>query len=295
MVLFASGRTDVPAFYGAWFYRRYQEGFVDTRNPFYPKLVSRIYFEDVDAILYCSKNPAPFLPYLEKIDIPAIFHVTITAYRKDIEPNVLDKKAVIEAVKKLSTMLGPNRVVVRYDPILLSPTYDVAYHLRAFRSLTQQLKGFVHTVIVSFLDDCKSVRRNAAILNARGFTEEDYRQIGEGFSAMAIEAGMVVQTCYEQRNLFEYGFHVGECLEPGFVYELTGKKFPGQMPRKGGTCHCVKTADIGDYNCCPHGCKYCYANFDERKVNGNRAKHDPLSSLLIGHVEEDDIVKRRYK
>lgn len=293
MVIFASGRTDIPAFYSEWFLNRYQEGYVDSRNPFYPRMVSRIYFSDVDAILFCSKNPTPIVDKLSQIDKPIIFHVTITPYRKDIEPRLYDKKEVIESVKRLSTMLGPKNVAVRYDPIFLSETYDVAYHLKAFKRLVDQLKGYIQTVIVSFLDDCKSVRRNQSILKFRDFTEEDYRQIGEGFSAIAFEAGMVVQTCYEQRNLFEYGFHVGECISVGQVYELTGKKFKAQMPRKGGTCKCVSTADIGDYNCCPHGCKYCYANYDEKNVFENMKKHDPHSSLLIGHLNEDDIIKVR--
>ncbi|MBR1847342.1 MAG: DUF1848 domain-containing protein [Bacilli bacterium] len=293
MILFASGRTDIPAFYSRWFMNRYAEGYVDSRNPFYLRMVSRIYFSDVDAIMFCSKNPTPILDELPKIDKPIVFHVTITPYRKDIEPRLYDKREVLDAVKRLSTMLSPRYVVVRYDPIFLSDVYDVDYHLRAFRKLTQELRGYINTVIVSFIDDCKSVRRNQAILNSRPFEEEDYRRLGEGFSALASEAGMVVQTCYEQRNLFEYGFYNGECFPVSLAYELTGKKFKANMPRKGGACHCVGMADIGDYNCCPHGCKYCYANYDEKNVFENMKKHDPNSSLLIGHVSADDIIKVR--
>ena len=295
MILFASGRTDIPAFYGDWFLRRYEEGYVDTRNPFYPKLVSRIYFKDVDLLFFCSKNPVPLLDKIQRFDRPMIFHVTITPYRKDVEPNVVDKKAVIEAVKRLSEMIGKENVVVRYDPILLSDVYDIDYHLRAFERLTQELKGYIETVIVSFLDECKSVKRNASLLRARIFTEEDYRRIGEGFSSLAAKAGMVVQTCYEERNLFEYGFYPGECLSAAKALSLTGKKYPAQTARKGGGCRCVRMCDIGDYNCCPHGCKYCYANFDESKVRENMMSHDPNSSLLLGHVQDDDIIKVRQK
>lgn len=92
MILNVSGRTDIVAFYTPWFMNRYHEGFVDVRNPFYPKLVSRIYFSDVDAIMFCTKNPIPILPYLEKIDKPKIFHITLTPYLKDIETPVYQIK-----------------------------------------------------------------------------------------------------------------------------------------------------------------------------------------------------------
>ena len=92
MILNVSGRTDIAAFYTPWFMNRYHEGFVDVRNPFYPKLVSRIYFSDVDAIMFCTKNPIPILPYLEKIDKPKIFHITLTPYLKDIELNTISKR-----------------------------------------------------------------------------------------------------------------------------------------------------------------------------------------------------------
>lgn len=293
MILFVSGRTDVCAFYSEWFMNRYRAGFVDTRNPFYPKLVSRIDFRDVDLLFFCSKNPKPILAHLDEIRHPMLFHVTLTPYRKDIEPNLPPKTEVIAAIKELSSRLGKDRVVLRYDPIFLSDAYTVGYHLRAFEKLARELKGFVQTVIVSFLDDCKSVRRNQAILNAREFTEEDYRRIGEGFARIAAENGMTVQTCFEQRNLFEYGFYPGECLSQAKAMELTGKKFPIQSARKGGNCRCVRTCDIGDYNCCPHGCKYCYANFDEKNVRANMSTHDPTSSLLLGHVEEGDEIRPR--
>ena len=102
MILNVSGRTDIVAFYAEWFQNRYKEGFVDVRNPFNKHLVSRIYFEDVDAILFCTKNPIPILKFLKEIKKPIIFQVTITPYKKDIEPNVPNKKEIIAAIKKLS-------------------------------------------------------------------------------------------------------------------------------------------------------------------------------------------------
>ena len=91
MILNVSGRTDIVAFYSKWFMNRYNEGFVDVRNPFNPKLVSRINFTDVDLILFCTKNPIPILKELKNIKHPILFHVTLTPYGRDIEPNVPPK------------------------------------------------------------------------------------------------------------------------------------------------------------------------------------------------------------
>ena len=106
MILNVSGRTDVVAFYCKWFMNRYKEGFVDVRNPFYPKLISRIYFEDVDLIVFCTKNPIPILNCLKEIDKPIIFQVTLTPYKKDVEPNVISKEKIILAIKKLKDLVG---------------------------------------------------------------------------------------------------------------------------------------------------------------------------------------------
>lgn len=101
MILNVSGRCDVVAFFSNWFMSRYKAGYVDVRNPFYKKLVSRIYFDDVDLIVFCTKNPTPILDKIKDIKIPLIFHVTITPYQSDIEKNVCNKSVVIESIKKL--------------------------------------------------------------------------------------------------------------------------------------------------------------------------------------------------
>ena len=293
MILNVSGRTDIVAFYTPWFMNRYKEGYLDVRNPFNSKLVSRINFSNVDLILFCTKNPLPIIDRIKEIDKPIIFHVTLTPYKKDIEPYVIDKRLVIEGIKRLSGILGSDNVVVRYDPIFLSDSYTLMYHIRAFDKMCKLLKGHVKKVVVSFLDDYKNVRYNMRYLRLRAFTEEDYKQIGLNFSRSALENGMSVQTCFEERNLVNYGFTRGECLSLSLAEKITGKKPKKWKARGKKGCNCAEMVDVGVYNTCKHFCKYCYANYDEKMVNDNTLRHDVNSSLLIGRIDIDDVIKPR--
>ena len=130
-------------------------------------------------------------------------------------------------------------------------------------------------------------------LKLKDFTDLDYEKIGKSFYKSAKENGMTVQTCFEERNLTEYGFIKDDCISANLAYKLTGKIYKKWKVRKGNKCSCVAITDIGVYNSCKHFCKYCYANFDEKKVLSNMNKHDPNSSLLIGNLENDDIIKEK--
>lgn len=296
MILNVSGRTDIVAFYSDWFMNRYREGFVDVRNPFNPKLVSRIYFDDVDAIMFCTKNPIPIVDKLKDINKPILFHVTLTSYKNDIEINVINKNDIIEAIKKISQIVGIENIYVRYDPILLSEKYNLEYHIKAFDKMCLLLDGYVKHIIVSFIDDYENVRKNMNVLKYRNLSDEDYKEIGINFSKSASNHGMTVQTCFEERNLVEYGFIKQDCLSKELATRLTGlTKFNKWKARKEGKCECVEMVDIGVYNSCKHFCKYCYANYDETKVNNNFLEHDVNSSLLIGNINKDDIIKIRKK
>lgn len=296
MILNVSGRTDIVAFYSEWFWKRYQEGYVDVRNPFYPKQVSRIYFQDVEGIVFCTKNPIPILEYLPYMTIPYYFHVTLTSYKKEIEPGVPRKRDIIEAVKTISKLIGKERIYVRYDPIFLSDTYTLEYHKTSFERICQLLDGYVSHIIVSFIDDYKNVRKNQNILRMRPFTEADYTFIGQSFSMIANKYGMTVQTCSEEHNLVEYGFIVQDCLTKEMAQALTGRNnFKRWTSRNNKHCNCIEMVDIGVYNTCRHFCKYCYANYDEKLVIENSRKHNSNSSLLIGELDENDVVKERKK
>ena len=295
MILNVSGRTDIVAFYTKWFMNRYKEGFLDVRNPFYPKSVSRIYFKDVDAICFCTKNPIPIIPYLKEINKPIIFHISLTPYKKDIEPNIPPKGTIIEAIKKISNIIGIDNVYVRYDPILINDKYTLTYHIKSFDNMCNLLKGYVKHIIVSFVDEYKNVKNNKDILKNKEFTLEDYKEIGTNFATSAHMYGMTVQTCSEENRLTEYGFIKEECMSGNLAFKITGKTdFKRWTSRNNKNCKCINMVDIGVYNTCRHFCKYCYANFDEKLVNTNYSLHDDNSSLLIGHIKDDDIITIRH-
>lgn len=291
MILNVSGRTDIVAFYTEWFMTRYKEGYVDVRNPFCFRKVSRIYFKDVDAILFCTKNPIPILKYLKDIKKPILFHITLTPYKKDIEPNVPPKGKIIDAIKKISKIIGIDNLYIRYDPILINNKYTINYHIKAFNNMCKLLNGYVKHIIISFIDNYKNVKNNANILNIKELSSNDYKEIGLNFSQIALENGMTVQTCCEDHNLVEYGFIKRDCIDFNLAYKLTRKTNLKKWKER--DCNCVEMVDIGVYNSCKHFCKYCYANYDERQVINNYKCHNPNSSLLIGNLKDDDIIKVR--
>ena len=156
MILNISGRTDIVAFYTDWLMNRLEEGFVDVRNPFNPKMVSRIMMEDVDLLFFCTKNPIPILDKIKDIKQKVYFHITLTPYKKDIEPNLPSKKEIIEAIKKLSKIIGKENIVIRYDPILINDKYNVDYHIKAFDKVCTLLDGYTNKILISFIDDYKN-------------------------------------------------------------------------------------------------------------------------------------------
>lgn len=294
MILTVSGRTDIVAFYTPWFINRLKEGYVDVRNPFNPKLVSRINFDDVDAIMFCTKNPLPILPYLPKIKKPILFHITLTPYLKDIEPNVPSKKIIIDGIKKVSQIVGKEYTYVRYDPVFINDRYTIKYHLKMFEKMCNSLDGYIEHIIISFLGNYKNVRNNIKILNPKTLMKEDYKIIGENFAKIAKKHNMTVQTCFEEENLVEYGFIREDCITQQLAKKLTGKeKFKKWTARAGKKCNCVEMVDIGSYNTCSHFCKYCYANYDEKKVLSNINNHYQKSSLIVGKLNDNDIIKVR--
>ena len=194
MIIQTGNRTDIPAFYPAWFANRLKEGYVMVRNPFNPQSVTRYRLDPsvVDLIVFCSKNPAPLLPYMDLLEsYRQYWFVTITPYGKDIEPNVPDKKAVIETFRKLSSIVGADNMCWRYDPVFVDEQWTVSRHIECFRSMCSLLAGFTHTVVISFIDLYEKVKRNFP--EVRPVPMSTQMKLTEAFVSIAKTCGMIIK------------------------------------------------------------------------------------------------------
>ena len=290
MIINTGMRTDIPAFYSKWLLNRIKEGFVYVRNPYYKNQVTKYSLNPnvVDCLAFCTKNPHPLISNLDKLDsFKQFWFVTITPYGKDIEPNVPDKKQVIDDFKELSNHLGKNAVALRYDPILINEKFDVDMHIKCFDKLLKELKEFTEDCTISFLDLYEKVKRNAPGL--RPPTSEEQIKIAKAFSKIGKENNITIHACCEKEQLKEYGLDVTGCMSQEIVEKAIGSKLKAPKNNsKRSECNCLMGNDIGSYNTCMHLCKYCYANANQTLVKENIKKHNPNSPFLIGELEPDD-------
>ena len=293
MIINTGQRTDIPAFYPEWFANRLKEGFVCVRNPYNPIQVSRYQLnpEVVDVIGFCSKNPAPFFPYLDLVkDYGQYWFVTITGYDKDIEHNVPDKYKILEDFKYLSSKVGTNAIGWRYDPIFIDEKYTVDFHLNRFEEFAKELDGYTNTVVISFIDIYAKVKRNFP--EAKPVTRDERIKLGKEIIEIAKSHNMTVKPCGEGDYLSRFGADCRGCMTVETYEKAIGKRLivpATQSSRK--ECACYLHCDIGAYDTCAHLCKYCYANNDFDQVAVNRKNHDPQSPFLIGNYRPEDIIK----
>ena len=287
MIINTGQRTDIPAFYAEWFANRLKAGSVCVRNPFDPQQVSRYRLdpEVVDVIAFCSKNPAPMLAYMDLLkEYAQYWHVTITPYGKDLEPNVPDPWQVIRTFQRISDIVGPKAICWRYDPILLlegESGYTVPFHLEAFARMAAALEGYTDTVVISFLDMYQKVTRNFP--EARPVPRPARVELAQKIIEMAGEHGMAVRPCGEGSWMEPLGAACRGCNTIRMYEQAIGKrlKVPRFQPAR-EQCACYLSCDIGAYDSCPHLCRYCYANSDAERVRIQRSQHDPHSPFLIG-------------
>ncbi len=290
MIINTGQRTDIPAFYAAWFANRLRAGFVCVRNPYDPLQVSRYRLDPsvVDVIGFCTKNPAPMFPHFELLrDYGQFWYVTITPYGRDLEPNVPDKHRVTEDFRRLSDRVGVDAVGWRYDPILLSRKYSAEYHLRAFERIASALEGYTRTAVISFLDLYPKVRRNFP--EAREVGKEDRLRLGREMILIARAHGMTLRTCAEGDELASFGADCGGCMRVDDYERAIRARLnvPKRAPAR-AECACYLACDIGAYNTCLHLCRYCYANAEPQKVLARSRLHDPESPFLIGGPMPED-------
>lgn len=292
MIINTGMRTDIPAFYAEWFINRLKAGFVYTRNPYYPNQVTKYSLspEVVDVIAFCTKNPAPMLPYMDLLKpYGQYWFVTITPYGTEIEPHVPPKEKVMDDFRKLSQIVGVDSIGWRYDPILLTDTYTLERHIADFEKMAKMLSGYTQTCVISFIDLYKKVERNFP--QARTVSKADRIALGREFVRIAQKYDMVIRPCAEGTELSEYGADCSGCMtlytfENAIHGKLTLPKDKCQRP----ACACALGKDIGQYDTCGHLCKYCYANSNVTAVKNNMQLHNPLSPFLIGELQEGDSI-----
>ncbi|MGI6256351.1 MAG: DUF1848 domain-containing protein [Acutalibacter sp.] len=301
MILSVSRRTDIPAFFTPWFFRRLEEGYVLVRNPRNPHQVSRVELnpDAVDGMVFWTKNPLPLLDKLDRLaDYTYYVQFTLTPYGPDVEPGVPSKSKVgIPTFQRLSEALGSDRVIWRYDPIFLSCRYTVEYHIRYFEELARRLSPYTKKCVISFLDLYRKIQRNMAPLELQELTPSLQDTLAGTLAGIAHSYGLEMETCAEDIDLEKYGIHHGRCVDDRLFSRLLGRPLlVGKDRNQRRECGCVESIDIGAYSTCRNGCRYCYANFSATSVAANLEHHDPSSPLLLGHVgPEDKVTSRRME
>jgi hypothetical protein len=298
MIISASRRTDIPAYYSDWFLSRIKEKYVLVRNPMNFRQVSRVPLSPdvVDGIVFWTKNPAPMLERLDALsDYMFYFQVTLTPYGRDIEPGISSKDdKIIPAFQRLADTVGPERVVWRYDPIFLTDVYTEAYHIEQFDKIAGRLRGYANKCTFSFLDMYKKIETRMKPLNTAPLSEEQMHGMAKAFAVIAGQNGLTLDTCAERIDLAQYGIGHARCVDGRLLGRLLGcrlnvEKDGNQRPE----CGCDASIDIGMYDTCPAGCKYCYANRSHAAATDNRSKHESSSPLLTGTLSDQDMVKER--
>lgn len=302
MIISASRRTDIPAFYSDWFMNRVREGYFYRVNPFNSRQVSGFSLrpEDVEAICFWTKNPRPLMQHLAELDARGLnyyFQFTLNPYAKTFEPHVPPLPERIEAMLELAGRIGPQRLVWRYDPVILTSITPVAWHLEQAERIASLLNAATSRLVFSFYDFYGRGRgRLHRALSGSGITLEDItapdhrgslEQLARGFREIAASNGLEIFSCSEEVDLAAIGIPHGACIDGDLIRRLFGvdcsaKKDKGQR----GACGCVESADMGAYNSCRFRCAYCYANFNAGLIENNCRRHYPDSPSLLGRHEE---------
>ncbi|HBF38522.1 MAG TPA: hypothetical protein DDW50_14545 [Firmicutes bacterium] len=297
IIISASRRTDIPAFYSEWFINRIRAGYFVKVNPYNNKQQKQISLlpADVAAFVFWTKNPAPLLPLLPLIDNRGyryLFHFTLNYYSSVWEPRIPAFKERIAAFKRLSEQIGPDKVIWRYDPIIISNLNSVDFHLEQFSQIAQSLNGYTQRVIISLMTLYDKVKLNLkrAGLNSsdqlKDLRTQEYQKeldtLMSGLGKLADANQLAIYSCSEKLDLQPYNIQPGSCIDSQllnrlFDLDLKPTKDKYQRPE----CRCAPSVDMGFYDTCRFGCTYCYANTNMKRVAFNTSRHDPAGPKLL--------------
>lgn len=298
MIISASRRTDIPAFYADWFMGRVREGFFYRVNPFNSRQVSgfSLKAEDVDAVCFWTKNPRPLMKHLDELDgrgLNYYFQFTLNPYEVVFEPNLPPIAERLACFRELAGRIGAQRVIWRYDPVILSSVTPLSWHLEQAGWIAGQLKGATRRLVFSFCDfygqgegRLNRALRDSAI-RLEDITAPEHRVtlegVARGFRDIADRHGMMIFSCAEQIDLSALGIQHGACIDGALIWRLFGRPAAAKKDKnQRESCGCVESVDLGSYNSCHFGCVYCYANFSPEQIQGNSLRHDRDSPSLLG-------------
>ena len=298
MIISASRRTDIPAFYSEWFLNRIKERYVLVPNPYNPNMISRVNLDPavIDCVVFWTKNPAPMIDKLDRLqDYKYYFQFTLNPYGTELESKLPPLQKRIDTFKRLSDKIGREKVVWRYDPILTNEQYTVAFHQDKFAEMAFALHDYTEKCMLGFIDHYPHVRASLREFHIKPLIKEDIDSMVISFKKVADECSMELDTCTTKVDLSHLGISGGVCVDNRLIeriigYPITARKDKNQRD----ICRCVESIDIGTYESCLNGCIYCYAikdNYNTAKFN--RSKHDKDSPMLIGEVDKDAVIKER--
>jgi hypothetical protein len=290
MIISASYKTDIPAFYGDWVLNRLRDGYCMVVNP-YNARISRVPLDraSVDGIVFWTKNAGPFLKHLEVVaglGYPFVVQYTINGYPRALEAAVIDASRSIRHVRHISDTFGPRVPVWRYDTIIFSTLTPPEFHRENFARLARQLEGSVDEVVISFMHLYEKTRRNldnAASEYAFVWSDPNVDAKREFVSELALIAGrhgMKLSIC-SQPALIVNGAIEARCVDAERLESLAGHHIGARLRGNRKQCGCFESRDIGEYNTCPQGCVYCYAVVNTPLAKRRFDKHDPTSPFLF--------------
>jgi len=291
MIVSVSRRCDIPRFRFKWFMERIDAGFVEVTNPFNSRQVKRVSLlpegnldpngsrrevprkadmeptEGVDVIVFWTRDPRNILANADELTQRGfLFYVmvTVTGYPPELEPDIPEKAAVLAAMKELAGKIGQDRVIWRYDPVILTSVTGEDFHLRNFGAIAQNLAGSVRRVIISMYDEYPSSKRRLEGLEKKGIIRMHNDDTGQtdlltGLAKSAVTAGMEIQSCAEKEDYSSLGIKPGACVDPALIGRLWGLDFKGKDKNQRPNCLCCQSVDIGTYGTCDAHCVYCYA------------------------------------
>lgn len=298
MILSASRRTDIPAFYTEWFINKIRAGELLIRNPLFYHQVSKVELSPkvIECIIFWTRNAEPLIPYLKELDelgYKYYFQYTITGYSKEWETYNPTIKKKIETFRQLSKQIGKDKVIWRYDPIFLNKKdLSVDFHINQFEMIASQLYQYTTRCVISFLDVYKKIEKKISEYQIYSPLDNEYELniLLTKISSISNKYNLSLETCSEDKELLKYGIKHGKCIDDSLIEKITNKKFKESKkdPNQRACCGCIESIDIGTYNTCMHGCHYCYATYNTSQTYKNYKEHSVNSLLLSGELTDKD-------